>query len=308
MTTNPEHPRAHAIALRTYAENWAAGRVPEPSAAKVADLANKILAGVNELAGQGAADDTGRLRADDSQQREKIAHAYHELKKILALFDATAEDMDVADVSDFVGEEVDRLRAALETAHRQVDRSIRRLQQVQDPRSPRVVCICGSMRFQFAMVEASIDESLAGRIVLLPLVNMKNPDARWESEEQAERIKRDLDRLHFAKIDRADEVLVVNPGGYIGESTKREIAYAEELGIPVRYLTQVSSPTPEPADEPTRKFDVGTKVTRHDLFGVGTVTHVYDQHHRRVSWPKDHYSREHVDSLREVSSQTGDQP
>ena len=34
----------------------------------------------------------------------------------------------------------------------------------------------------------------------------------------------------------ADEVYIVDPAGYVGESTRREIAYAESLGKPVRYL------------------------------------------------------------------------
>ena len=39
-------------------------------------------------------------------------------------------------------------------------------------------------------------------------------------------------RLH---LDLADRVLVVNPGGYIGESTSREIAYARATGTPVSF-------------------------------------------------------------------------
>ena len=35
-----------------------------------------------------------------------------------------------------------------------------------------------------------------------------------------------LDNLHLRKIDLSDEILVINPNGYIGESTTREIAYA----------------------------------------------------------------------------------
>ena len=35
-----------------------------------------------------------------------------------------------------------------------------------------------------------------------------------------------------------DEVYIVDPGGYVGESTRREIAYAESLGKPVRYLSR----------------------------------------------------------------------
>jgi hypothetical protein len=38
------------------------------------------------------------------------------------------------------------------------------------------------------------------------------------------------------KIDEAHEVLVLNVGGYVGDSTRREIAYAEGTGQPVRYL------------------------------------------------------------------------
>ena len=44
-----------------------------------------------------------------------------------------------------------------------------------------------------------------------------------------------MGELHLRKIDLADRVLVVNPGGYIGESTKREIAHAEATGKQVSY-------------------------------------------------------------------------
>lgn len=101
---------------------------------------------------------------------------------------------------------------------------------------PRTVCICGSMRFQDAMLEAAINESLAGRKVLMPHVNMKLQDHRWETEGQQERIKRMLDHLHLDKVNSADEVLIINPDGYVGDSTRREIEHAEKLGKPVRYL------------------------------------------------------------------------
>ena len=44
--------------------------------------------------------------------------------------------------------------------------------------------------------------------------------------------------MHLQKIRMADEVFIVDPGGYVGESTRREIAYAESLGKPVRYLSR----------------------------------------------------------------------
>lgn len=99
----------------------------------------------------------------------------------------------------------------------------------------RVVTICGSMSFEREMREAAVTESLSGAIVLLPLVNMRESDPRWADPAIAARVKADLDRLHLAKIDAADEVLVVCPGGYIGRSTRCEIAYARGAGKPVRF-------------------------------------------------------------------------
>jgi hypothetical protein len=42
--------------------------------------------------------------------------------------------------------------------------------------------------------------------------------------------------MQLQKIDMADEIFVINFGGYIGESTRREIAYAESKGKIVKYL------------------------------------------------------------------------
>lgn len=49
-------------------------------------------------------------------------------------------------------------------------------------------------------------------------------------------VKEMLDDMHLRKIDMADEIFVINVGGYIGESTKREIAYTEQKGKKVNYL------------------------------------------------------------------------
>jgi hypothetical protein len=50
-----------------------------------------------------------------------------------------------------------------------------------------------------------------------------------------ENCKEQLDELHMRKIDLADEVFVVNQHGYIGNSTKREIDYAQSRGLPFRW-------------------------------------------------------------------------
>ena len=52
-------------------------------------------------------------------------------------------------------------------------------------------------------------------------------------------MKEMLDDMHLRKIDLADEIFVVNVNGYIGESTRREIAYAKSTGKKVNYLVPV---------------------------------------------------------------------
>lgn len=105
-------------------------------------------------------------------------------------------------------------------------------------RRPRVVCLCGSTRFLEAFDQASIDESLAGRIVL-GIVTARTDEqdpftGRTPAEQQ--QLREQLAALHRAKIDLADEILVINLGGYIGETTRSEIEYARATGTPVRHL------------------------------------------------------------------------
>ena len=103
---------------------------------------------------------------------------------------------------------------------------------------PRIVCLCGSTRFMDAFFEEGWRLTLEGEIVLSVGV-CKHVDA--SGGHGAEMIGQDvadrLDELHFRKIDLADYVRVLNVDGYIGSSTRKEIAYAERLGKPVEYLT-----------------------------------------------------------------------
>lgn len=98
---------------------------------------------------------------------------------------------------------------------------------------PEIVVLCGSTRFMAEMMEAAIHETVAGRIVVKPDCNMKEPHPLWADPDDAEAIKQRLDPLHRRKIDLADQVLVV--GDYVGDSTKGEIAYARSLGKPIRF-------------------------------------------------------------------------
>lgn len=102
-------------------------------------------------------------------------------------------------------------------------------------RRPKIVCLCGSTRFIDAFQEANLKETLAGNIVLSVGCNTKS-DAGLFKGTECEEIKRKLDNLHKQKIYLADEVLVLNVDGYIGESTRNEIEYAHKHNKIVRYL------------------------------------------------------------------------
>lgn len=102
------------------------------------------------------------------------------------------------------------------------------------PDRPEIVCICGSTRFMDEMRAANRDLTLAGVIVVAPGVFVRAEDHEADELITNEQ-KAALDTLHLRKIDLADRVLVVNPGGYIGESTSREIAYARATGKPISF-------------------------------------------------------------------------
>jgi dienelactone hydrolase len=103
-----------------------------------------------------------------------------------------------------------------------------------DSTVPPVVAICGSTRFQHAMTVVNRRLTLAGRIVLAPGVFIHTGDPVTDAE------KARLDELHLRKIDLADTVVVVNLANYIGDSTRREIAYARSQGKLVSFLVDAA--------------------------------------------------------------------
>ena|SRR5450755_1630890 len=100
---------------------------------------------------------------------------------------------------------------------------------------PLIVCLCGSTRFMEAFQEANLCETLVGNIVLSIGCDTKSDQDLGLGPVN----KTALDLLHLFKIDLANEILVLNVGGYIGESTRREIEYAQKLGKRVRWLESV---------------------------------------------------------------------
>ena len=102
---------------------------------------------------------------------------------------------------------------------------------------PKIVVLCGSTRFYKAFQRATYEESMAGRIVLSVGFYMHSAvDAHGETWGCTPEQKLKLDELHFRKIDLADEAFVLNVDGYIGESTRNELAYAIAMAKDVRFL------------------------------------------------------------------------
>jgi len=102
---------------------------------------------------------------------------------------------------------------------------------------PTIVCLCGSSKFYEKFQEINYLETMAGKIVLsVGFYPHSQEQAHGQEIECTDDQKQALDELHKRKIDLADEVFVLNVGGYIGESTANEIKYAKEQGKTVRWL------------------------------------------------------------------------
>lgn len=105
----------------------------------------------------------------------------------------------------------------------------------------KVVTLCGSTRFKDEFIEAQKRLTLEGNIVIsVGLFGHSGDKEVWDGmdEDTLSETKKMLDDMHKRKIDMADEIYVINVGGYIGESTRSEIAYAKDTGKRVRYLEE----------------------------------------------------------------------
>ena len=106
----------------------------------------------------------------------------------------------------------------------------------------KVITLCGSTRFKDEFMKAQKELTLKGNIVIsVGLFGHSGDNEVWENMDEGTltKTKEMLDDMHKRKIDMADEIFVINVGGYIGESTKSEIKYAEKTGKKVNYLESI---------------------------------------------------------------------
>ena len=99
----------------------------------------------------------------------------------------------------------------------------------------KVITLCGSTKFKDEFLREQKRLSLEGNIVIS--VGMFGHSG--DSEVWADGVKEMLDDMHKRKIDMADEIFVINKGGYIGSSTKSEIEYAKKTNKKVNYMEPI---------------------------------------------------------------------
>ncbi len=98
---------------------------------------------------------------------------------------------------------------------------------------PTVVCICGSTRHKAQILGHTQRETIFGKVAINHGF-FHHTDQFPITDAQKDM----LDELMLRKIDIADEILVVDPNEYIGNSTKRAILYAERQHKRVRYVSK----------------------------------------------------------------------
>lgn len=102
---------------------------------------------------------------------------------------------------------------------------------------PEVVCLCGSTRFKRTYREENQRLTMEGKIVLTVGLFGHADDIDLSDDEN-----RMLASLHKRKIDKADRIHVINPAGYVGDSTRREIKHARETNTDVTWYNDDGRP------------------------------------------------------------------
>jgi hypothetical protein len=106
-----------------------------------------------------------------------------------------------------------------------------------------IVTLCGSTKFKAEFERVQKQLTLQGYIVIsVGLFGHSDDDEVWEGMDEGAvtPTKMMLDDMHKTKIDMADEIFVVNPKGYIGDSTWSEICYARMTDKRIKSMECIS--------------------------------------------------------------------
>lgn len=104
-----------------------------------------------------------------------------------------------------------------------------------EPHRAKIITLCGSFKFKKEMTDICYKLSLSGVTVLTPLGLTANIPYESLSKKEIDV----LDKIHYEKIEMADEVWIIDPNGYVGNDTSREIKYANSLGKKILYYSEI---------------------------------------------------------------------
>lgn len=107
--------------------------------------------------------------------------------------------------------------------------------QFKKDKKYNIITLCGSTKFKPEFIKEEKRLTLEDNIVFSPIVFNHYDNIKLDDSY----VKKFSDSCR-KKIDISDEVFVINKGGYIGESTKSEIIYAESLGKKITYMEPVN--------------------------------------------------------------------
>ena len=99
----------------------------------------------------------------------------------------------------------------------------------------KTVTVCGSMRFAESMKNIAFELETRHNFNVIQCTYNEIEKKITETE------KENLVKAHYRKIDISDAIYVVDIDGYIGQSVKEEIEYAEGKGKEIIYHSKFSS-------------------------------------------------------------------
>jgi hypothetical protein len=92
----------------------------------------------------------------------------------------------------------------------------------------KTITLCGSLKFIKEFVDLQIKLERIGHVCL-------SVTAGEETLPPTEAEKKILDKVHYKKILLSDCIIVIDKGGYVGESTRGEIEFCELTNRTVYY-------------------------------------------------------------------------
>ena len=104
---------------------------------------------------------------------------------------------------------------------------------------PKIITLCGSSKFCDIMAVCAWLLERDEKVITmgLHLLPLWYPNIPKHHLAEHEGVSDEMDTLHLRKIDLSDEVFVVHYDHYIGKSTGREIDYAMDKQLPIRWFT-----------------------------------------------------------------------